>query len=188
MPQGKALAVVVTVFVQLDRALSASKKTLATVLSVAVAVLMAIEVFTRYVMGEPLFGLEEITLMCVMWLYMIGAAMACRSRSHLKAELIQLLVRRQGGLRAIQVLTTLISLVMAVFITLWSFDLVIWGVEKQQSTPVFQIPWVVSQSSLFVGGVFFTLYFVRDLFVDIHAMIGKTDDPAEEPDAGSLER
>ena len=153
-------------------------------LSVAVAVLVMIQVFTRYVMGEPLFGLEEITLICVMWLYMIGAAMACRSRSHLKAELIQLLVRHQGGLRAIQVLTTLISLVMAVFITLWSFDLVVWGLEKQQSTPVFQIPWVVSQSSLFVGGMFFTLYFVRDLIVDVRKMAGVH----QEPDARSLER
>ena len=187
MPQGKAFAIAVAVLAQLDRALSVSKKTAATVLSVAVAVLMAIEVFTRYVMGEPLFGLEEITLMCVMWLYMIGAAMACRSRSHLKAELIQLLVRRQGGLRAVRVLTTLISLVMAVFITLWSFDLVVWGLEKQQSTPVFQIPWVVSQSSLFVGGMFFTLYFLRDLVVDVRTMFGQADMP-QEPDARSLER
>jgi TRAP-type C4-dicarboxylate transport system permease small subunit len=163
---------VTTILAPIDRALDATKKAAAVVLSIAVASLMVIEVITRYVLGEPLFGLEEITLICVMWLYMIGASMACRERSHLKAELVQLIVKSQTSLKAIQVLTTLISLVMAVFITLWAFDLVVWGVEKKQSTPVFEIPWFISQSSLLFGGIFFTLYLVRDLIVDIRRLFG----------------
>ena len=177
MPRERVVKLVTTVLAPIDRALDVTKRTAAVVLSIAVASLMVIEVITRYVLGEPLFGLEEITLICVMWLYMIGASMACRERSHLKAELVQLVVKGQTSLKAIEVLTTLISLVMAVFITQWAFDLVAWGLEKGQSTPVFEIPWFVSQSSLLFGGIFFTVYLVRDLIVDVRNLLGHGDAP-----------
>lgn len=165
---------VTTVLTPIDRALDATKKTVAVLLSIAVASLMVLEVITRYVLGEPLFGLEEITLICVMWLYMIGASMACRERSHLKAELIQLLVKSKNVLKAMQVFTTFISFVMAIFITQWALDLVLWGLEKKQATPVFEIPWVVSQSSLLFGGVFFAVYLFRDLVVDIRNLFSQS--------------
>jgi len=158
-----------------DRFLATTQKGALVVLSLIVSTFMVIEVMARYVFGEPLFGLEELTLMSVMWLYMIGASMACRERSHLKAELVQLVVKGEASLKAIEVLTTLISLVMAVFITQWAFDLVAWGVEKRQSTPVFGIPWFVSQSSLLFGGIFFTVYLFRDLIVDVRSLFGHGD-------------
>ncbi len=160
-----------SVLSRLDRTLGATKKAAAAILGLAVAWLMIVEVITRYVLGAPWFGLEEITLICVMWLYMVGASMACRERSHLKADVIQLLVKNQTLLNAVTLLSTLISLVMAIYIIQWSFDLVIWGLNKGQTTPVFGIPWVVSQSSLLAGAMFFAIYLLRDLIHDGRTII-----------------
>ena len=177
------MVVLAPILSRLDRALGAMKKTAAAILSLAVACLMVAEVITRYVLGEPWFGLEEITLLCVMWLYMVGASMACRERSHLKADVIQLLVKNQIVLSALTLLSTLISLIMAIFIAQWSFDLVVWGINKAQGTPVFGIPWVVSQSSLLAGGMFFVIYFLRDLVHDIRAVSALCGpSTTEEPD------
>jgi TRAP-type C4-dicarboxylate transport system permease small subunit len=154
------------VLARLDRALSATLKTGAVVLGLAVACLMVLGVITRYVLGEPWFGLEEVTLLCVMWLYMVGASMACRERSHLQAGLMPLLLKSPLALSVVRSLTSLIALIMAIFIARWSFDLITWGLAKAQASPVFGIPWVVSQGSLFVGSVFFALYLSRDLVHD----------------------
>lgn len=170
------------VLLRLDGVLGAAKKTAATILGLAVACLMVVEVITRYVLGEPWFGLEEITLICVMWLYMVGASMACRERSHLRAEVIQVLVKNRVVLSALTILSTLISLIMAVCIVQWSFELVSWGVEKAQGTPVFGIPWVVSQSSLLAGGIFFVIYFLRDLIHDVRAFNALCGSSTQEPD------
>jgi TRAP-type C4-dicarboxylate transport system permease small subunit len=155
----------------LDRALGATMKTAAAILGLAVACMMVLDTFTRYVLGKPWFGLQETTLICVMWLYMIGASLACRERSHLRADLMPLLVKNPILLGAITALSTFISLIMAVYIIRWSFDLVVWGVAKGQTTPALRIPWVVSQSSLLAGGLFFAIYLLRDLIHDVRAVI-----------------
>jgi len=167
---------------RVDRALGATKKAAAVILGLAVACLMVVEVITRYVLGEPWFGLEEITLVCVMWLYMIGASMACRERSHLKADLVQLLVKNPVLLNSMKSVSTLISLIMAIYVVQWSFDLVVWGLTKGQTTPVFGIPWVVSQSSLLAGAIFFAIYLLRDLIHDLRATLAPGGPPTpEEP-------
>lgn len=162
--------VLMTALGRLDSLLGMTMKTIAVVLSVVIVLLMVLEVITRYVLGEPFFGLEELTLISVMWLYMIGASMATRERSHLKADIIQFMVRNDRALRVIAALATLISLVMAVMIAQWAFDLMAWGYMKQQTTPVFAIPWVFSQSSLFFGSLAFVLYLIRDLFRDVRGI------------------
>ena len=171
---------ILTVFSLVDRVLGMIKNIVAVVLSLVVAVLMVVVVVTRYVLGAPIFGLEEIILISVMWLYMIGASLACRERSHLKADMVGLLVKNPRILQAIQVLTTAISLVMAIYITQWAFSLVSFSFRRVQTTPVFEIPWYFSQAALLVGGIMFTIYLTRDLIVDIRAFFNTDSAPKQD--------
>lgn len=153
-----------------DRLIGIFKNIMAVALSIVVALLMVFEVLTRYLLGAPLFGLEEIVLISVMWLYMIGASLACRERSHLKADMVGLFVKNPKTLQGIQVLTTAISLVMAIYITQWAYSLAAFSFQRVQTTPVFEIPWYYSQASLLFGGVMFSIYLLRDLINDIRAL------------------
>jgi len=131
--------------------------------SLILAGVMAFEVFSRYFLGYPVWGWEELAMISAMWLYMIGAAMAAYEGAHLKTDIMSLWVKNQRNLGIIRVLTTLISLVMAGFMAYWSSSLLFWGLERPQTTAVFEIPWVVAQGSLFVAGVMISIYFLRDL-------------------------
>ena len=55
-----------------------------------VGILIFVEVFLRYVMGSPLFGIEELILFIGMWLYFMGASYGAYERTHIKAELIDI--------------------------------------------------------------------------------------------------
>jgi len=131
--------------------------------SLTLAGVMAFEVFSRYFLGYPVWGWEELAVISAIWLYMIGAAMAAYEGAHLKTDVMSLWVKNLRNLGIIRTLTTLIALVMAGFMAYWSSSLLFWGLEQRQTTAVFEIPQVVAQSSLFVAGIIISIYFLRDL-------------------------
>lgn len=151
----------------IDRVITFFIKPIVVFVSLAIAFMLAIGIFSRSVIEKPVFGLEELVLIGAMWLYMLGAALASRERSHLSADFIQVICSNQKVIKAIHLVAGLVSLVMAIMFVSWSFDLLLWGVEKGQTTPVFQLPWYLSQSSLFVASLLFVFYLVRDLLKDL---------------------
>ncbi len=156
---------------RIDHAHIRIQKILLAALSVVVSVLMVVEVIARFVLHSPLFGLEEVILICMMWIYMIGAVVASHNRAHLNADIVAVATPNKRVHAIIRTLATFITLVIAGFILTWSYDLFAWGMEKQQGTPVFRIPWVVSQSSLFFASIMFLIYLGRDLVIDLGSII-----------------
>ena len=139
-------------------------------LSLLIAFGMVAGIVMRSVFSAPMLGLEEIILFSVMWLYMLGAALASRERSHLSADFISTYVTNLKIANSIRVFATLITLVTVIAFVLWSHSLLAWGLEKQQSTPVFRIPLYFSQGSMFCASMLFLFYVLRDLLNDVHSL------------------
>ena len=121
----------------------------------------------RSAFNAPLLGLEEMILFCVMWLYMLGAVLASRDRSHLSADFVSAFIHNVRIKNALQMTAKLVSMVAVVAFVVWSFDLLHWGLTMQQSTPVFRLPLYLSQASVFVASLCFLLYQLRDLISDL---------------------
>ena len=173
------LPAVLTAMGFFDSMVTSVAKPVVFVLGIVIAIAFAGGVFFRSIVGTPVFGLEEIVLLSVMWFYLIGAGLASSDRSHLSADFIQLVVSNKRTQRAIALLATTISLILSVFILLWSLDLFSWGFAKGQATPVFRVPWYVSQLSLVVGSVLFIVYLSRDF---LHDLLMLTQEGKREPD------
>lgn len=133
---------------------------------------MVLGIVMRSALNAPMLGLEEVILFSVMWLYMMGAALASRERSHLSADFVAVFVNNARTRNALHLLATLISLIMVIAFVVWSYDLLSWGLERQQSTPVFQLPLYLSQGSLFAASVLFLFYMLRDVIQDITQLAG----------------
>ncbi|SEF85329.1 TRAP transporter small permease [Marinobacterium lutimaris] len=158
---------------KLDVVIGILIKPIVIILSASVAVMMAYGVITRAILDQPVFGLEEIVLMCAMWLYMFGAVLASRERSHLTADFIQVVCKNTSVIKFFHLLATMISLAMAVMFSIWAYDLLDWALRKGQSTTVFHLPWYISQSSLFVASVLFIFYLIRDFFEDLNSFLSR---------------
>ncbi len=158
-----------TLMVSIDKFLMLIIKPVVVVISFLVAVFLAYGIFARAVMGKPVFGLEELVLLGAMWLYMLGAVLASRDRSHLTADFIEVMFKNPKTIQAFRIVAALISLVMAIFFASWSYDLLYWAVIKGQSSTVLKIPWYLSQSSLFVASILFIFYQLRDVLNDINS-------------------
>lgn len=154
-----------------DRVVTSIAKPVVFVLGLVIAVSFAGGVFFRTAVGTPVFGLEEIILLCVMWFYLIGAGLASSERSHLSADFIPLIISNKKTVAAIALFATAVSLILSIFIFFWSLDLFQWGLEKRQATSVFRVPWFYSQFSLVVGAFLFIVYLTRDLLHDIRTLV-----------------
>lgn len=160
-----------------DRSVIAAQRGIIIASSLMLTGLMVAEIVWRYLLNMPLLWQQELALITVMWLYMMGVAAAGFERSHLKTEIVQVLLKDPRKLRIIEALATLITVVMAGFMVYWSSDLFLWGLQHHQVTPIMGIPWVAAQSSLFLTGILLFIYFLRELLDRIrHIFI--TEDPA----------
>ena len=155
-----------------------TQKGILILVSLMLSGVMVTEVVLRYFLDLDIWGWEELAMIFAMWLYMIGAAMAAHDRSHLKTEVMSLLLKDPRKLRIVVAIATLIALVMAGFMTYWSSDLVLWGLKKHSETPVYGIPWVVAQSSLFFAGILIMIYFLHELVDNIRDILSPGDSPA----------
>lgn len=141
------------------------------VLSIAIASMLAWGIFSRSLLNAPVFGLEELVLISAMWLYMLGAVLAAKDRSHLTADFVSVIFKNEKLIAGFAVLATTISIVMALYFVSWSYELMAWSLKKAQITPVFKLPWYISQSSLFVGSLALVFYLIRDFIKDCQKFI-----------------
>lgn len=174
---GRVLKVIDT----FDKIMTTIAKPVVFVLGITIAFAFAGGVFFRTAVGTPVFGLEEIVLLSVMWFYLIGAGLASSERSHLSADFIPLIISNKRVVAAVALLATAISLVLSVFIFFWSLDLFQWGFEKRQATSVFRVPWFYSQFSLVAGSVLFIIYLTRDLLHDIRTLVQSDEVTPQDP-------
>lgn len=154
----------------IDHGLCLLIKPLVVTLSLLIAVLMVTGIVSRELVGQPLLGLEEIVLTSVMWLYMMGAALASREGTHLRGDFVTLLTKNPDILARIRLLAGTITFFMAIVFSVWAFSLMSWGFERQQSTAVLRIPLYVAQSSMFTCSVIIVFYCFRDVLYDVRAL------------------
>ena len=160
------------IFERIDSVLNRVIRAVVVLLSLFVACAMVLGILMRSALHAPMLGLEEVILFSVMWLYMMGAALASRDRSHLSADFVAVYVRNASVRNALHLLATLVSLAMVMAFVVWSYDLLAWGVTWQQSTPIFQLPLYLSQASLFCASLLFLFYMLRDVVHDLDRLAG----------------
>jgi len=138
-----------------------------------ITILVFIEVVLRYVLGSPLFGVEELICLIAMWLYFIGASYGAYERSHIKAELIHIWFKRPRSYALVKALSSLITCILSIIMVSWTYPYFVWGITKGETSQALLIPMVLSQSAIFVGAILMSLYFFVELIDHVMQSLGK---------------
>ncbi|MCF8107401.1 MAG: TRAP transporter small permease [Desulfohalobiaceae bacterium] len=138
-----------------------------------VGILIFVEVFLRYVLGSPLFGVEELILFIAIWLYFIGAAYGAYERTHIKAELIHLWFTSSRSRAVIRSITGVITVFLALTMLKWSYPYFIWGLTRGATSQALLLPMVLCQSAIFFGAILMCIYFTAELIDNILLSLGK---------------
>ena len=136
------------------------------VFGILVAVITFAAVIAR-ALNINLLGYEEILIICAFWLYMIGTAYGSYEDSHIKADIIVIMMKEGFTKDLIALLRNALTLILGVIFLLWAWQLFQWTIENGQQTPVWRIPVTVSQSSILFGLVLATFYHAVYLYDEI---------------------
>lgn len=140
---------------------------------VVITVLVFIEVILRYVLGSPLFGIEELICLIAMWLYFIGASYGAYERSHIKADLVYLWFKSPKSNALIKTVSSLITFILSVIMLTWTYPYFVWGLVKGETSQALLLPMVLSQSAIFISAILMSLYFFIELLEYLLKSLGK---------------
>jgi len=140
------------------------------VTSVFISTFMFVEVMLRYAFHRPLMGIEEIVPLGAFWLYFIGASYGSYKRTHIKAEVIEMMAKNPRVVVITKVVASSVSFGLSLFLCKWGLDFFIYGLTQGQQSATLFIPMIYSQSAVFFGLILMTFYFLIELIDRVHAM------------------
>jgi TRAP-type C4-dicarboxylate transport system permease small subunit len=121
---------------------------------------MMLELLVRFFLKQSIFGLSDFIGFASVWLYAIGASYASYERSHIKAEFVNVIVKSDPLRHLFRFISAVVSTIMSVIFTKWSWDLCVYSVSVGEVTQAYPVPKVIFQSSFFIGGILMAIYFL----------------------------
>jgi TRAP-type C4-dicarboxylate transport system permease small subunit len=163
--------VVTKVLRTLDRALGVLAGTGVVITMAGMAVVIALQVYFRYVAGSPLAWSEEAARYLMVWLVFLGAPAALRTGEHVGVTVIRDLVPRLPRL-VVTVVGELIVLALLLYVFYHGFQVSLRNLE--QTSPTLRIPmgWVTAAIPL--GSGLMLVEVVKSLVANVRALL----DPA----------
>ena len=129
-------------------------------------------VMMRYLFHYPGMEVEEIATLVAFWLYFTGAIYGSYERTHIKAEVIHLVVKNPRAYIWVKSIASLIVFILVIIMCYWGYTFFMWGLEKRGRSPVLQMPMVYAQSSIFFGAVLMSFYFFVELVDNLRQALG----------------
>ena len=136
-------------------------------------VMFVVQIFFRYVLRSPIDMAYEITVSCYLWLVILGACYAQRSRSHV----VFTLLTDKMPMR-LQAFCTFMGSFLIAFAFIWSFVPTVEFVDfmARQKTSVLKIGMNVVYAPYLVFLVLMIVYMIRDMILDFKVFIGLASD------------
>ncbi len=141
------------------------------VLMLAMVLIIAAQVWFRFVMNDPLAWSEEAGRYLFVWISFVGAAAGVRYQVHLGIDLPPLLLSEKAC-RVVVVLVNLIIQLFLVIIAYWGFKIL--GIIKFQVSPSMQISMFYPYLAVPVGSI---LMLINSLRITVATISGRTLDP-----------
>ncbi len=102
-----------------DRIINVVEKTVGTICVVSMVVVLFLQVFTRYVLRNPLYWSEELARIILIWSVFLGAVFSFRSGTHMRIDILM----KKLPMR----LRMAVNLISKTIVTVFSVVLVIHG-------------------------------------------------------------
>lgn len=132
------------------KALIAAQRAIILVTAVGVTVIVGGACILR-AFGINFIGFEEILIIVVFWLYMTGCAYGTCEKSQITADILEVMLPETVFKKITRLARYTLAFILCIVFTYWGFMLVVWTIQMDTRTPVFRVPVVIGQISIFIG-------------------------------------
>ena len=147
----------------MDRCLTGLMAAGIIVSTIAIIGLISFLILSRFVFGWSVVGLLELSTLCAIWLYMIGAVLAARNKEHIVVDFTAQSITSPRLQALHELAVAVIVLVLGLFFIGLARDMLTWSFRRPQTTPGLGLPLVAGQGAIVFAAVAVTLYSLRDV-------------------------
>ena len=140
--------------------------------SSAIVILILVQVVLRYVFVWPLMGIEELATLCGFWLYFTGSSVGARERTHIKADLLNVIVKNQRTLLIVKAFSSFITVFLAAVFVHWCIEYFTWSLRTWERSPSLLIPMIYAQAALLVNAFLMVMYFFIEFLDYVRQAMG----------------
>ncbi len=127
------------------------------------AIIIALEVFRRYILGESTTWAEETAIYAFIWMAYIAAARGVRNRSHLAITLVRDRFNRTGTFFCLA-LSDACFLILAITVTYFSLNPILATYQYNQKMMGINLPMALALASVTVGWSLIAFRVIRRFF------------------------
>ena len=149
----------------LDKIVSKVEELIAVIGLSAMTVITLVAVFFRYVLQSPIIWSEEAARYLMVWSTMLGISIATRQKAHLGIDIFVSMAPKKLQ-RALEIFSTLMMIVMFVFLTIISIVFIQSAIRTGNVSPMLRIPFYIIYLALPLGFGLSAVRSIQDL-VDV---------------------
>ena len=135
--------------------------------AIALPLIISYQVVLRYVLKSPLMGIEELMTFFIIWLYMMGGAVASEQRSHISCGVLTLYIHRNKTMAIFNCFRDLASMIICCWLTYWAYWFFSYSFKLWKTSDILHIPMFFGESAMFIGLVFMLFFGLVELGDDI---------------------
>ncbi|MGE4484153.1 MAG: TRAP transporter small permease [Oscillospiraceae bacterium] len=125
--------------------------------------MVVIQVFLRYVLHSPLFGIEEMETFPIIWIYVFGGTMASFERSHIQCGIIGVFCKNKTVLFISDLVRDIVCLIISCTICYWVYDYFRYCLKVWKLSGILNIPLFYAESTIFICLVIMAIFAFRDV-------------------------
>ncbi|MEN9063128.1 TRAP transporter small permease [Ponticoccus litoralis] len=141
---------------------------------ISLGLLMAAQVFMRYVVSLPFLGIEEMAPMLAVWVYFVGMAYSTRNREHIEGGLLSLIVKNEKVLLAVRLFGSIICLIAMVIFLKFAWDFASFNISLNRKSSYMRLPKYLWDLSMVFGFGMMCLYYLLQAFLEARALLSKS--------------
>ncbi|NJP36069.1 TRAP transporter small permease [Alkalicoccus luteus] len=150
------------------------EEALLVVFSSIMIIIIALQVFMRYVIGDSLAWSEELARFSFIWLVYIGISYGIKKQRHIKVD-VMLIVFKHRGKIILNMISNLIFLGFAVVVIYYGTDIATRILELGQRSPGLGVPMGLVYMATPVGMGLTVIRLLQQLYQQGRALAGKGD-------------
>lgn len=116
-----------------------------------ISVLIFVQVFIRYFLDIPLYGVEEIAAYLAVWLYFVGAGYGIYRGNHISASVMDLVLPTQESKDFFHVFVSIITLALICWMFSLCFDYLLWSIKRTPKSPELRLPLYYVHAAMVCG-------------------------------------
>lgn len=157
---------------KIDRAFEWVEEWILVITGTAVGLMILVNAACRFLTIDW-FGSEELTLFVAMWLYFVGSICASRDKTHISADMMTLFTKSEKVLNIIGVVKNAIGLVVCGMMVKWCYSYVSWQAGLGAKSAIYKVPVIVATIPILLAFIFWCVYLIRDIVINIQILSGK---------------